>query len=124
MNWRRIAVSTLAYSFVAGACFLSLRAFMPVRVSGGSMHPALHSGDLVFVSNGARATPGDIALIQQPGHGPVLHRVVRVGSDGALRTKGDANGTLDIEPVEPASVRGVVVGLLPVGALVERWRRE
>lgn len=122
MDWRRVAVATAAYSLVAVACFYALRAFMPVRVSGDSMHPALHTGDLVFVSSGARPVTGDIALIQQPGHGPVLHRVVGVEPGGALRTKGDANATADLEPIEAASVRGAVVGVIPVGELVERWR--
>lgn len=118
---RRVSVTVLAYGLTAAACFLAVRAYTPIRVSGSSMHPALHAGDLVFVTRG---TPqrGDIALLRMPGHGPVLHRIVGVEADGTVRTRGDANPVDDLEPVNREHVAGTVAAVLPVGAAIERWR--
>ena len=95
----------------------------PVSVAGGSMQPALYPGDVVFVDHRARPAVGDIVLIGQPGHGPVLHRVIGLDEVNRLRTKGDANPVEDFQHAELRHVRGCVSAVLPIGMFVERWRR-
>lgn len=110
------------------ACALGLLAafsafLQPVAVSGGSMHPALHHGDVVLVDPHSRPGRGDIALIAMPGHGPVLHRVVAGGGRrGSYVTRGDANDRVDHRRARIGEVRGVVVAVVPVGRALERWR--
>ena len=65
---------------------------------------------------------GDIALIREDGHSAVLHRVVAVRRNGTVRTRGDANPIGDFEPVPVRCITGRVIGVVPVGGLVERWR--
>ena len=97
-------------------------------VQGGSMRPALHSGDLLIVrpcSAGVR--PGDVINYQpRTGSASVTHRVVRVRTEGEglrLVTKGDANRRPDEIVVRGSSVRGTVVAVLPRVGTVARWLR-
>ena len=120
---RGIAVNLAALTLVAGAAVWALVIYEPVRVAGGSMEPALRTGDVALVRREALPHPGDIALIAQPGHGPVLHRVIGRDQIGCLRTRGDANALEDFTPTLPEHVRGTVVLVVPVGSLLERWRR-
>jgi signal peptidase I len=112
----------LALAVVAGLLFLASSVWEPVRVAGKSMSPALHPGDLVVVRKDARPRDGSIVLVRAAGHGAVLHRVVAVGSDGSLTTRGDANPVDDRERVSAAEVSGVVVRVLPAAGLLRRWR--
>lgn len=110
------------YALVATVCGVPFAFLQPVTVSGGSMSPALASGDVVLIRRGSAATKGDIALICEPGHSAVLHRVVGQGPGDTLRTRGDANPIDDFTPVSPDAVRGRVVAVLPAGIVLERWR--
>lgn len=92
-----------------------------VYVSGGSMSPALASGDLVVVDSTAEVAADDIVLMQQPGHSRVLHRVAKRVPDGWI-TKGDANPVVDRLPAADSWMQGTVVAVLPLGAALERWR--
>jgi len=120
---RETAVNLAAFALVAGAAVWAFVTYEPVRVAGGSMEPALRSGDVALVRREALPHPGDIALIAQPGHGPVLHRVIGRDHSGCLRTRGDANALEDFTPTMPEQVRGTVVLVVPVGSLLERWRQ-
>lgn len=96
----------------------------PALVSGVSMEPSLHHGDVVLTRRVPPETlrPGDVIRFRS-GQVPVLHRIVQVrrGGDGALvfTTRGDANPYPD-PPVPAAAVEGKVVfavpriGLLPI----------
>ncbi len=119
---RFVAETTLVVGALGLVTVGVLQGYVPLRVGGSSMHPALHAGDLVLVRRHARVSVGDVVLIRAAGHGPVLHRAVGVLADGSVRTRGDANEVDDLEPAAPNSVAGVVVGHVPVGRLVERWR--
>lgn len=96
--------------------------WLPVRVSGGSMSPALTSGDLVIVRRDRRPIEGDIVLAVAGGQGGVLHRAVGIGRDGAVTTKGDANLVTDAVRTRQHDVAGVVVRVVPVGTMLRRWR--
>lgn len=118
---RSFLLGVLPYLLVCAICFFALRAFPPLKVTGRSMYPALERGDIVIVDPRSRAQRGDIALVRQFGHGPVLHRVVSVGAEG-LVTKGDANRTADVAPVSEDEVGGVVVCVVPFGKAARWWR--
>lgn len=109
------------YAVFGVLSFALLTAFVPVRVAGQSMVPALRTGDVAVVRRDSRPTQGDIALVSQPGHASVLHRVVEVRGDG-LVTKGDANRYPDMQAVDRSEVRGVVVAVLPLGRVIDWWR--
>ena len=56
------------------------------------------------------------------GHGAVLHRVVAVGDDGDVTTRGDANEVADRERASANEVAGVAVRVIPAGELLRRWQ--
>lgn len=114
----QVAVTGIVALLLIGA----FAAWKPVKVSGWSMHPTLHPGDLAFVRKGGPISAGDIILFQSPGHTPVLHRVVGVDGAGRVQTRGDANGIVDRDTLLPAAVTGPVRAVAPVGRLLSRWR--
>jgi signal peptidase I len=114
--------STLGYAAVCAVCLVPLVWVTPVRAAGGSMSPSLISGDVAIVARNRSPEPGDIALLRVPGHGAVLHRVVKRQRDGSLVTRGDANEHADRRAVDSQHAVGSVVAVIPVGRLVQRWR--
>ena len=82
------AIALAGYAALALLCVATLRHFEPVRVTGGSMQPALAAGDLVLVDRAVTPGIGDIALLRVRGHGPVLHRVVGIDEDGPSGDEG------------------------------------
>jgi signal peptidase I len=112
----------VALAVVAGLLVAALSIWEPVRVAGKSMSPALQPGDLALVHRDLRPRDGSIVLVRAAGHGAVLHRVVVVGHDGSMTTRGDANPVNDRDRVSNDEVSGVVVRVLPLGELLRRWR--
>ncbi len=93
-----------------------------VRVTGGSMAPALWPGDVCLVTDVGEPSVSDIVLLAEPGHDSrVLHRVRSV-KGGTLIVKGDANAVADREPVPRSAVLGTVARVLPAGRLLRRWQ--
>jgi Peptidase S24-like len=94
---RAVAVRAALSVLAAAAAVWAAQRYMPVFVGGGSMAPALASGDLAIVRRGSEAVrTGDIVLVAKPGWPRgVLHRVDAVMSDGTLRLRGDANPVAD-----------------------------
>lgn len=91
-----------------------------VYVEGRSMEPALFAGDLVvYRRNAPRPARGEMVLFEHDG-GLVVHRVAGVDREGGLRTRGDANDSLDAEPVAADDVRGIVVAVVPTGRAMAR----
>ncbi len=74
-------------------------------ITSGSMWPALHTGDLVFIEDAGRENlkVGDI-IVWKNSEGFTIHRIVRLEGD-ELVTKGDANFNED-EPVRYEDVVG------------------
>ncbi|OGZ43567.1 MAG: signal peptidase I [Candidatus Ryanbacteria bacterium RIFCSPHIGHO2_02_FULL_45_17b] len=74
-------------------------------ITSGSMWPALHEGDLIFIEGVDRSelAVGDIVVWRNPG-GFTIHRVTK-RNETTLITKGDANFTED-EPVKYEDVIG------------------
>ncbi len=84
------------------------------------MRPALSPGDLlVYRRVMVRPAVGDLVVFERAGS-LVVHRVVTMLRDGTMRTRGDANGSLDATPLETGEVRGEVVGVLPFGRVLDR----
>jgi phage repressor protein C with HTH and peptisase S24 domain len=83
-----------------------------VRVSGPSMVPALHNGDVVIVRHGARIRPGDVVLARyrsMPDR-DVLKRAVRE-TDGGWWLSSDnaaAGGDSAVHGVADVSARMVL----------------
>lgn len=122
-SWvRRAAEFFAALAIVAALGWGASANWVPVRVGGMSMSPALVAGDLALVRRDGRVTPGAIVLAREIGRAAVLHRVRLVNRDGSLATRGDANPVDDIEPVSPAAVDGTVEAVIPVGRFLQRWR--
>ena len=113
---------TVALAIVTAVVAAAGYLWEPVRVSGASMSPALHPGDLVLVRRGAQPRAQAIVLVRAPGHRAVLHRVLAVRADGSATTKGDANDVADREVASAEHIDGVVTRVLPVGVLLARWR--
>jgi signal peptidase I len=115
LRWRALVADVAVVAACAGAVW----GFGCEIVSGGSMRPALSPGDVVVYRRAPVAvSTGEVVLLGGRGH-EFVHRVVAIGRDGMLVTRGDANAIADFEPTSTSSVRGRVVGVLPLGRLVE-----
>jgi signal peptidase I len=117
---RAVAVRALFVSFAAVAAAWALSSYGAVYVHGGSMSPTLVRGDLVVIRRSAGSVrQGDVVLVSKPGWPDgVLHRVHEVTLDDRLVLQGDANPVPDLEPAQPADVRGVVAFVIPTGRML------
>ncbi|MCD9153083.1 signal peptidase I [Aeromicrobium duanguangcaii] len=114
LAWVVILVATSAVA--VGVLIPRIAGATPYTILTGSMEPSLPPGTLVVV----KPTPaeqigiGSVITYQLTSGEPtvVTHRVVAVahGSDGvpSFTTRGDANDAVDLEPVQPVQIRGVV----------------
>lgn len=118
----RLAPAAFAYLVVAAPLALMLIVFRPVTVAGSSMHPTLHAGDLVLARRWVNARRGDVVLIEARSGARFIHRVTKVGPT-SVWTRGDSNPIDDLEPSPRRSVKGRVDVVVPIGRLIERWRR-
>lgn len=89
-----------------------------VGVSGISMQPTMHDGDLAFVSRRAAYRAGDVVAYRiprgQPGAGNnIIHRVTGGDGDRGFVTRGDHNSWDDIWRPTERDVLGKVVLRLP-----------
>lgn len=119
---RSILEQVAVAGIVVLLALLVLGAWRPIRVTGWSMHPALHPGDVVVVRTSRQVNVGEVILFQAPGHGAVLHRVIGVNRTGAVRTRGDSNAIADRAALDRRDVVGPVRFVLPVGRVLARWR--
>ena len=97
-------------------------------VTGHSMEPTLHTGDIVLTWKHPTYTPGDIVVYPVP-DGPgagvnVVHRLIGFQPDGTLITQGDNNRGPDPWHPAQANVLGDRIGLIPaVGNTIDLLRR-
>lgn len=118
----RSALPMVVAYVLLGAMLAGLwKLYVPVRVVGGSMRPALAHGDIALVARKEPPARGRIVLFRS-GSGHVLHRIVGAEGDDVFVTRGDANPIHDFAPAAKEDITGVVVAVLPVGAMLERWR--
>jgi signal peptidase len=92
-------------------------------ISGNSMEPGLHRGDLVVLQRASDYQVGDVATYRHPTLGPVIHRIV-AEAEGRYVFKGDNNTWLDSYQPTPAELIGKFWIYAPsVGKIVEQLRR-
>ena len=92
-------------------------------ISGNSMEPGLHRGDLVVLQRASDYQVGDVATYRHPTLGPVIHRIV-AETDGRYIFKGDNNTWLDSYQPTPAELVGKFWIYVPsLGKIVEQLRR-
>jgi signal peptidase len=90
-------------------------------VSGHSMEPTFHTGDLVVAHCGTPAV-GDIVIYQPPGideRAQIIHRIIAAGSNGGWVMQGDNNDFRD--PWQPTDhdILGIALLKIPsVGSLL------
>ena len=108
----------MAWSINQGLAF-ALDTDMPVvAVESNSMIPIFYKGDILVLQGGPASSlkVGDIIVFSVPGREvPIVHRIVKINSDGSFQTKGDANA--DLLPfehyIDPDSVHGKVLVIIP-----------
>ncbi|MBN1297492.1 hypothetical protein JXA80_11975 [bacterium] len=77
---------------------------------GSSMAGTFTSGDLLQISCTRIPRRGDIVVFRSATyHDAVVHRIIDILPDGAFRTRGDGNRTIDVETVLIEDIIGVVV---------------
>lgn len=116
MEQRRRLVASLTSAFTLIAVIAAWIAFAPpqlggrtsyVIVSGNSMEPGMHRGDLAIVRKHDAYGVGDVVTYRHPSIGPVIHRII--DTDGArFIFQGDNNDFID--PYRPA--QGELIGKL------------
>lgn len=119
----RPALQTLGWISVGVLVVVSALMLRVAIASGGSMAPALVSGDVCIAARRLAPRQGDIVLYERDGDSPVLHRVIALDPNGDVRTAGDANKHIDRDPVPSQCVKGRVVVVFPLGRAVRNWMR-
>lgn len=98
-----VAASTIGIGLLAGG-HLGYQAFV---IRTGSMKPTMPPQSLVIVRTGQYEV-GQVASFVKNGS-VVSHRLIAQNPDGSFKTKGDANATADVSPVEPGQIIGGVI---------------
>ena len=105
----------------------SLVGFQTTTVMSGSMEPRLQVGDAVIVRHvdAAGLAKGQVLLFDDPDHPGRLrmHRLVEVGANGRLTTRGDANRNRDSSTVGFDAVHGAAFLRIPYAGLPNYWLR-
>ncbi len=123
IRWGRLA-AVLAVAFLLGSLAF-LREWPPVAtVMSGSMAPTINTGDMVVLQHLERpAAIGDVVVVNVPDEARsrygypavVIHRIVQIGTDGTVTTKGDARKERDPFNVPRAALSAHVVAKIPAG---------
>ena len=126
MRWGRLLAGALVAAVLLGLAFLGT--WPPLAtVMSGSMAPTIDTGDVVLLKRLDRpARVGDIVSVSVPdeartrfGYPPVvIHRIVAIGRDGAITTKGDAHLTPDPFTVPGTAVTTRVVAHVPAAGRI------
>lgn len=91
-----------------------------VIVTGNSMEPGMHRGDLVILRRVAEYAVGDVATYRHPTIGPVIHRIVERAGDRFI-FQGDNNAWLDsYEPTHAEMLGKQWIYLPSIGKIIER----
>ena len=94
-----------------------------VILTGPSMEPRFHVGDLVLARRAPFYQPGDIAIYRHPRIGFVFHRIVGYDAEGRFRFKGDNNSWEDPYHPRPDEVMARYVVRIPaVGKALRQLR--
>ncbi len=132
MNSFRNRLSAFAATIALVLVIVAWIAFAPTQfggqtvyviVSGNSMEPGFHRGDLILLRRADSYEVGDIATYRHPTIGPVIHRIV-AEADGHFTFKGDNNAWLDSYRPTQAEMIGKFWTFVPsVGKIVGQLRQ-
>lgn len=95
-----------------------------LNVLSGSMEPEFSAKDLIIgknINENTELKVGDVITFKDQ---KILttHRIVGINEDGTYTTKGDANGTEDLEPVSKEQVVSVYKVHIPkIGILISKF---
>ncbi|HFC10437.1 MAG TPA: signal peptidase I [Chloroflexi bacterium] len=95
-----------------------------VILTGPSMEPHFHVGDLVLARRAPFYQPGDIAIYRHPRIGFVFHRIVGYDAEGRFRFKGDNNAWEDPYHPRPDEVLARYAARIPAVGKVLRHLRS
>lgn len=87
-------------------------------VSGVSMQPTYHTGDLVIAAKSSHYSIGDVIVYEVADgdiHGRVIHRIVTQLPDGNFQTRGDNKPYPDPWEVRPGWIYGHAITMIPQG---------
>lgn len=98
-------------------------------VSGHSMNPTYHTGDLVILRAQSTYRVGQIVVYKIPAGEPaagmfVVHRIIGGGNVTGFVTKGDNNPSVDIWTPHNIDIQGAAVALVPQAGWVLRQGRD
>jgi len=130
MKPQRRVTASLASAFTLVAVIAAWIAFAPpqlggqtsyVIVSGNSMEPGMHRGDLAVIREQSRYGVGDVVTYRHPQIGRVIHRVI--GTEGSRFVfQGDHNDFIDpYRPVQEEMVGKLWFHVPGVGAWLTRF---
>jgi signal peptidase I len=93
-----------------------------VIVSGISMEPSFHRGDLAILRVADDYAIGDVVTYRHPAIGPVIHRIIERDGDRFI-FKGDNNSWIDeYHPTQDELIGKLWIHLPTAGVLVEQLR--
>jgi signal peptidase I len=131
MTVRRRQIDTLFAALLLALLGAAWVAFAPTRfggqaayviVSGISMEPSFHRGDLAILRHELEYAIGDVVTYRHPTIGPVIHRII--GRDGdRFVFKGDNNSWIDeYHPAQDELIGKLWIHLPATGKVVEQLR--
>ena len=98
-------------------------------VSGHSMNPGYHTGDLLITRRQDTYHRGQIVVYEVPRGEPaagffVVHRIVGGDPVSGWTTKGDNNPSEDLWHPHAADIQGTVITMIPAGGYLLRQARD
>jgi signal peptidase I len=108
----------IAFSLIYVAGVLLHTSIPVVAVESNSMVPTFSKGDILIIQGILKEElkVSDIIVFAVPGQSiPVVHRIIKINSDGTFQTQGDANnGQLDFEKsINHDQIYGKMVFMIP-----------
>lgn len=85
-------------------------------VSGNSMEPTYHTGDVVMTYRTSEYQVGEIIVYTvtfDDKTGAIIHRIIEALPNGTYKTKGDNNSFVDPWVADPENIRGEVIAVFP-----------
>ena len=114
--------SLLVQKFIKKSSVPMFAGVASLIVQTGSMNGTIDEGDLIFIKKTKDYELGDIVTYVNSAKEVVTHRLVNYGpEEGTFIAKGDANSSLDQNPVSVDQIVGEVVLTIPKFGLVIQW---
>ena len=96
--------------------------YLYVIVTGNSMEPYLHDGDMVVVTPGEEYGIGDVVVYRHPKLGTVIHRIISVEGNRYV-IQGDHNDWIDSYQPSAAEIEGKLwFHVAYLGRVIEGFR--